>query len=224
MTTAFVELLLSAWTDDSRQRPPSRPETVAHDTVAPLNAADTELATRIREGDAAAFRTLMQSHFNAVAQVAYQLLQSSDAADDVAQQLFARLWEQHTSFHPTRSIRNYLLTAGRRGALMVLRHHGVQHRHAEGVRAMYDEAVEVDDADDIDAPGQLLTVEAVLAMLSERQRTAVELRYLQQLPYAAIGDVLGVSAGAAEQVVIRALDKIRRAMRAQGDAENRGRP
>jgi len=44
-------------------------------------------------------------------------------------------------------------------------------------------------------PGPDATLRAVLALLPERQRTAVFLRYYADLDYAAIGEALGISTG-----------------------------
>ncbi len=187
-----------------------KPNSEAHtDQPTALSPDDAALATRIRVGDAAAFGELMDAHFNSAARVAYRLLSSRDLAQDAAQKVFTAIWEQRTTFSPTRSIKGYILVAARNQALKDIRHARVEERHEHAVLSV-PEGERQHTNDDVALVEDRATLAVLLARLSERRRQAVELRYLEQLSYADIAQVMKISPGAAEQLVIRALEELRR--------------
>jgi RNA polymerase sigma-70 factor (ECF subfamily) len=186
-----------------------------------MGSADTELAARIRAGDTAAFTELVDAHAGAALRLAHRLLGSRDAAVDVIQTVLADWWTRRETFTPYHSIRAYFLGAIRLQALKELRRDARWSRHLppdEGRDASRDTVRN----DQIEAPVAAresndpesvlydhLTVQALLAKLSDRRRTALQLRYLEQLSYAELAQVMGISVKAAEQLVLRALADLR---------------
>ncbi|MBS3942058.1 MAG: sigma-70 family RNA polymerase sigma factor [Actinobacteria bacterium] len=63
-------------------------------------------------------------------------------------------------------------------------------------------------AADTDRIDDELTVRAELRKLPERQRLAVSLRYLEDLPYEAIADLMGVAVGTAKSQVSRGVARL----------------
>jgi RNA polymerase sigma-70 factor, ECF subfamily len=175
-----------------------------------LSSDDAVLAQRVRAGDEAAFAELVRAHANSALVVAFRVLHSRDAAKDVAQRTFAAIWEQRARFAPVRSIRNYVLSAARYQAVSDVRHALVEQRHRANVLA----APRVDATDaasrDTAAVEDRATISALLEKLPDRRRQALELRYLEQRSFAEVGDIMGLSAGAAKILVIRGLEVLRR--------------
>lgn len=168
-------------------------------------AADGELAARIRAGDSDAFTALVDAYANVAVRLAYRMLSSRDAAYDVVQNVLADMWARREQFAPTHSIRAYLLGAVRLQALKELRQHDLHtgRRPADDPDTI---AVESPAA----ASDNQMTVATLLQRLSERRRTAIQLRYIEQLSYAEVAQVMAISIKAVEQHVLRALADLRR--------------
>jgi len=176
--------------------------------------AERALVERIRDGDANAFRVLMETHFTRATRFAYTFVHERDLADDIAQDVFTRIWDVRHNWNPAVSIRAYVLGAIRHRALDVLKHRGVEARYVLLERA-HGEADETMLDDGIDRATTLRALARAVAELPERRQAALALRYTLGLTHAEVGDALGVSAKAAKELIVRTLDSLRVTLRAQ---------
>jgi RNA polymerase sigma-70 factor (ECF subfamily) len=142
------------------------------------------------------------------------LVGSHDAAQDVAQDVFVQVWEQRKGLDPQRAIKAYLFT--------LAKHRALNDRKYEQVRERYQARVLDEASRDLDVgrvPSReeeiltVATVQAALRELPERRRMAVRLRIEEQLSHAEIAQVLEMSAPAAERLVQRGLEELRRILR-----------
>src|SRR5687767_7954207 len=85
----------------------------------PLSPEDAAFALRVRAGDHDAFIELVDRYFDAMERLAYRLLGSWDAAEEIAHETTVYLWEHRQSFLPNHTMRSYVLGATRH---RVLRH------------------------------------------------------------------------------------------------------
>lgn len=175
---------------------------------------------RLRMGDAEAFRALMLQYYDSAERFAYALTRSRQTAEDITQEVFARVWERRGQLDPAKSIKTYLLTAVRHHALDYLKHVGVAQRLEARVVQEYSLAAEQSAPSPEDefleraASADRGEIEAALvraiAGLPEQRRTVLALRFDQQLGFRAIGEILGVSDKAAQQLVIRTIAELKR--------------
>ncbi len=63
---------------------------------------DDELMAAVRRGEETAFATLLERHLERVRAIAWRMLGSADAADDVAQDVFLRIWARPQAYDPAR--------------------------------------------------------------------------------------------------------------------------
>ena len=180
-------------------------------------STDAKLVLQLRAGDSRALTALVEDHFGALVRFAYYLLGSRDWAQDVVQDVFVRIWEHPETFAPTRSLKQYLYAAVRNHALNEQKYEAVRMRHQEATRA----AAEADPSL-IGTPSQEnailhdATIQVALRQLSDRRQQAVRLRIEEQLTHAEIGQILGISTVAAERLVLRALEDLRKILRVSG--------
>lgn len=182
-----------------------------HDASGEHTSADTELVTRIRNGDELAFRDVYLANCTILRDVARSIVRTNAVAEDVVQQVFIEVWMRRAEWQP-RHLRPALIRAVRYRAL----DHWRQARHFEPldtVRSFTTERTGIEDAEHHELEGALARA---LAQLPERRRTALLLRAVQQLSYAEIGAALDISEKAAFILVSRArtaLEPIRQQFR-----------
>lgn len=83
---------------------------------------------RIRLGDEAALRHLMERHSEPLMRYSLRLVQTTDAAEDVVQESFVRLWERRDRWRPGGSVRGFLFRTAHSIGIGLLRHLRVRER------------------------------------------------------------------------------------------------
>jgi RNA polymerase sigma-70 factor (ECF subfamily) len=178
---------------------------------------DAALIAQLREGDAQGLATLVDLHFDALIRFAYYLVGSRDAAQDVVQDVFVRLWEHPELFTVSRSLKQYLYAAVRNHALDIRKYESVRARHREMTQvAAVNDVLLTETPSPEDAILTVSTVQDAIRKLPDRRQLAVRLRIEQELSHAEIGQILGISTGAAERLVLRALEALREILRVSG--------
>lgn len=171
--------------------------------------AERPWVAAVRAGDAAAFDRLVVTYFNAMVRLAAAVLGGVDGAEDVTQDVFARIWRGRASWEVTGSLQSYLLTAVRHEAWNRLRGDRIRDRHGAALALARggDDAIVAPSGEE----GLALRADlaAVVGQLPSRRRQAIVLRYVEGLSFPEIAGVLGVSVKAAEQLVMRTLRTLR---------------
>lgn len=177
-----------------------------------LDPEEEALAERVRASDTGTFDELVTTYFPVLVRFATGLSGARDAAEDAVQSVFTRLWQGRASWRPTGGIRPYFFRAVRNQILNDL----ARVRTAARYRASGH------DTDVAQMPAAELTLErdervralqASLASLSERRRTALRLRFEEELAYGEIASVLNLSEKAARELVVRAVGTLRAQLR-----------
>jgi len=173
---------------------------------------DRVYVERVRAGDADAFGHIFKEYYQRLWAFGYDLTGSADLADEVVQDVFAALWTRHADWRVSHSIAEYLFGAVRNRAYKVRRHLAVVERTAADVDAggtvpalgvpPVGPADAVEHAD-LDA----YVADAVRAMPPGR-RTALLLRWHDQLSYSEIAAIMGISAKAVSFQLSRARDDL----------------
>lgn len=91
---------------------------------------DGDLAARLVAGDVGTFALLLESYWRPLVAYAASMLGVRDAADDVVQETFIRLWENRARVKPTRSLRGYLYRLTRNLVIDELRRARIRTGHA----------------------------------------------------------------------------------------------
>ncbi len=166
------------------------------------------LAVRLADGDPWAVRDLVERHYAGLYRYAFAMLHSKQATEDAVQDAFERAL-MALGRYPEERIRAMML----RGWLYRLTLNVVRNR----IRRNREVTVGGDPDALLECPGtgfgerreDVMDVLAALGRLSERQRVALALRYLQDLPYAEICAVTGWPEGTAKTLVRRGLARLR---------------
>lgn len=175
---------------------------------------------RRTEVDGREFAEVFNEHHGAAVRLAYLLISDADQAEDVVAEAFAKVYVRWRR-GGVRDVGAYLRRAVANEANSRLRRRYLERRHAEhrsgderGIRHHDDHAADRDE------------VWWALERLPTRQRTAVVLRYFEELSEAETADVLGVSVGTVKSQVSRGLDRLEELLAtrvADADTEGGGR-
>lgn len=166
-----------------------------------------EHLARVRAGDERAFEAFFRVWYPRLADYAFRMLESRDAAEDVVQNLFVALWNRRDRWPEGGKMAGYLHRAVRNRSLNQLRSRKTARRWLERV-----------DPDPVVAPVAETVLEheeltallrTALDNLSPRCREVFVLSRDQGLTYPAIADTLGISVKTVETLMGRALKALR---------------
>lgn len=178
---------------------------------------DFVLMERIGAGDHAAFRDLVERHQNAVIGTVAKMLGNASESEDIAQQVFLRIWKNAKRYRPDAKFTTYLFTITRNLVFNETR------RKSRKKEVSSDEREEnsnllIEASPDRQPDSELLqaelqrAVDDAIASLPEAQRMAVVLRRYEQLSYEEIAGVLDLSVSAVKSLLFRARTSLREAL------------
>jgi RNA polymerase sigma-70 factor (ECF subfamily) len=176
------------------------------DTPSTFEDSATHLAA-IRAGDSEAWRALFVAYFDELVLFAARYVGSGATAEDVVQSIFATLWERREQWAPE-SVRAYLYGATRNRALHAVARETTVREYAESMRS----TGVMDGATSDAAPDADDDMSAHVGVLTERQRSALVLRFERDFTHQEIATTLGISLRGAEQLVARAIRALRERM------------
>ncbi len=175
-------------------------------------AVPDPLAGRLADGDPKAPRAMVEKHHAEIYRYAIAMLRDPTAAEDAVQASFERAFRA-LGRYPEARVRNLALRAWLyRITLNVVRNAWRDSRREVSVAETPEGTGERFGAVPGSAPGAgredwLDTLEA-LGRLSERQRVAVSLRYIEDLPYAGIAEVTGWPENTCKTLVRRGIRRL----------------
>jgi RNA polymerase sigma-70 factor (ECF subfamily) len=152
-------------------------------------ASEGELLARIGRGDERALAALYDRVASLAFGLALRIVRDRDAAEDVVQETFLRIWRRADRYDPGRnSARAWLLRLVRNLAIDRLRSAGARTRAEEaGARADVVLAVAPETPEDVASRSERgRTVRAALAALPPDQRRMIEIAYFEGLSHGEI--------------------------------------
>ena len=185
-----------------------------------LNSPDQDVIwmQRVAKGDMEAFQALIEAHQARVIGTVARMLGDEVDAEDIAQQVFIRVWKSAGRYQPTAKFTTWLFKITRNLVFNELRRrkrHPVMPLQTEEEEHFFQPA----DSSGLSPDASLLDAElndAILAAidaLPETQRMAIVLRRYEEMPYEEIGEVLGLSVPAVKSVLFRARAELRERLR-----------
>jgi RNA polymerase sigma factor (sigma-70 family) len=172
-------------------------------TALTAELSDADLVARCRAGDEAAWRELVERFSRYVYAIATQAFRlSPHDAEDVFQDVFARVYERLGSLREDDAVRPWIAQLTRRLCIDRLRAGAREEPAEEELAALpaEDVLVELEQAFD---------VHEALAELSENCREILDRFFARDESYRTIGETLGLPAGTIASRISRCLDRLR---------------
>jgi RNA polymerase sigma-70 factor (ECF subfamily) len=163
---------------------------------------------RIREGDMEAFRLLVEMHQARVIGTISKMLGSEAESEDLAQQVFIRVWKSAPRYQPTAKFTTWLFRITRNLVFNELR----RKRHFADQSEVIAEPIEraEKEPDRVLLEGELQNaIQEAINQLPESQRMAIILRRFEEMPYEEIAKVMSTSVPAVKSILFRARAELR---------------
>ena len=198
---------------------PMPPISIVPDDPSASNTEDVALMGAVARGDDAAFERLVAKHQNAVIGTISKMTGRPSDAEDLAQQVFVRVWKSAPRYTATAKFTTWLFTIVRNLVFNDTRRSFRRHELSLEAREE-DSHIEQPDALTPQPDADLLhnevreAADRAIASLPEPQRMAVVMRRFEDSSYEEIATVLGTSVPAVKSLLFRARQQIRDALKA----------
>lgn len=181
-------------------------------SAASAHSNDARLVARIADHDAGALTEVIEDRFTRTFAVARRMVGSDADAEDIAQEVFLRLWRKPPDLEQgTASLSTWLYRVTANLSIDWLRR-----KRPQPLDDVPDRAADDPTPDALTAEGQVSrSVDRALAALPERQRLAMTLTYYQGLSNSEAASVLEVSVDALESLLSRARRGVRRELESE---------
>ncbi|MFH1231382.1 MAG: RNA polymerase sigma factor [Planctomycetota bacterium] len=160
---------------------------------------DAQLMKRAARGDPNAFRTLVIRHQASVLNVIYRFIGDRAEAEDLAQEVFIRIWQSRKQYEPLAKFTTYLYRIATNVCLNYVRRKRI---------ISLDDVAET-GSDELSPATQLLKKETdviiknAIDSLPPNQKMAVILHRFKGRSYKEISEVMGLSLSAVESLLHR---------------------
>ena len=176
---------------------------------------DTRLMLGVKRGEGFCMDLLLERHRRPVIQFLYRMVRNHAIAEELAQNVFLRVYRSRTTYEPTAKFTSWLFRIATRVALNSLRdrRHEVNHLslsagpEGETERQIADRRPTVDQVLIRDV--KLDEIRQAIAELPERQRAAVIMHKYEELEYTQIAEALGCSPQTVKSLLFRAYTALR---------------
>jgi RNA polymerase sigma-70 factor (ECF subfamily) len=171
---------------------------------------DGVLLQRLSNGDSEAFGELRDRYWGAIVTFAAKRVDSVDAAEDIAQETFVRLWQRREQWKPPLAVRSILYAISRNLMISQSRSFWTRRRNAviESLPTSAPTPIELAEASEVRA-----AVERAIESLPSRRRLTFILARYHGLSYAEIAERMGVSPQTVANHMSAALHDLRRLLR-----------
>jgi RNA polymerase sigma-70 factor, ECF subfamily len=197
---------------------PSATEAKSADAQSSDGLSDAQVMLRVKAGDDSAFDYLVQKYRRPMLNFMYRMAHNSAAAEDMAQEVFLRVYRSRESYEASAKFTTWLYRIA--SNLAVNHARDTRHERPENTVSLdepdQNTGLTMDVADDsLSAEEAIVRRERLAAIrqrvqaLPERQRMAVIMHKYQQMDYRQIAEILKLSESAIKSLLFRAYETLR---------------
>jgi RNA polymerase sigma-70 factor, ECF subfamily len=179
---------------------------------------DADIMLRVKAGDDSAFDYLVQKYRRQIINFMYRMAHNSAAAEDLAQEVFLRVYRSRANYEPSAKFTTWLYRIATNLGVNYAR--DTRHERPENVVNLDEADTETGQAPDLadKTPNveeeilrreRLAAIKAKVEALPERQKMAVLMHKYQQMDYRQIAEVLKLSESATKSLLFRAYETLR---------------
>jgi RNA polymerase sigma-70 factor (ECF subfamily) len=175
-----------------------------------------ELIQRCLGGDEAAWSAIVQQYRRKVFNVAYKFVGRHEEAEDLAQEVFLKVYKSLATFDRRANFQTWLISVSRN---LCIDHYRRVHHERQTIDRRVDAnelspvSHEPDAVARLEQQDRVALLREALAALAEPLRTAVLLRDIQELSYQEIAERLGLPEGTVKSRINRGRTELARQIR-----------
>lgn len=190
------------------------PDTANREHPLAIEASDEALVEAMKAGQVKALQEIYRRYARLVYTLALQILDNTEEAEDITQDVFLTLWHRQT-YNPNRgSLQRFLVMLTRSRSIDRKRSRHSRHRSLWRWHTLHGEVVTKDAPfEQATLTEQALRVREALAALPATERKVLEIAYYQGLSQSEIATELGIPLGTVKTRSRQGLKKLRRALR-----------
>ncbi len=174
---------------------------------------DTELWQNFQQGDESAYTEIYRSHVKAMYRYGMSLVPASEAfVFDCIHDVFTEIWVKRTRLSVPDNVRHYLIKCLKVRILHLLQRKERANQPLDQID--FDELWAEPSPEDIFALGEEKQnredlIKKLMSQLPPRQQEVLRLRFVEELDYKEIAEILSVNPQSAQNLVFRAIEKLR---------------
>ena len=182
------------------------------------NEEDLALMADVARGDEDAFAKIVEKHQPAVLGTVAKMTNQSPDTEDIAQQVFIRLWKSAERYQPTAKFTTFLFTITRNLVFNATRKKsGKNESSFDALEENWGQSIEDKNSDSrpdksIEQNELRQEIDRPISSLPEKQRLAVILRRYEKMPYEEIATTLEISVPAVKSQLFRARTALRESL------------
>jgi RNA polymerase sigma-70 factor (ECF subfamily) len=185
-----------------------------------LRDPDVRLMLRVRDGDDAAFNEIVVAYQSRLIGVLRHLVQDQSAAEDLAQEVFLRIYRARRGYEPTAKFSTWLFRIANNLAINRRRDAGRRREFQvtaddsgpsgpRPVEQMVADKSALMPTRQLDKTELQAMVQSAMESLNERQRMALLLHRFEEMSYADVADTLDLTIPAVKSLLSRARESLR---------------
>jgi RNA polymerase sigma-70 factor (ECF subfamily) len=175
-----------------------------------LLLADEDLISFVGQGDAEAFTTLYDRHSRAAFSLAYRMMGERQAAEDLAQDAFLKVWRSASSYRAERgSVRTWILSIVHNRGIDQIRSYASRRRTQDKIEASAPRSQPSEAFAQTWRNSQRDQIREALNTLPPEQLKILELAYFSGYTHVEISDLLSLPLGTVKSRMRLGLKKIR---------------
>ena len=179
---------------------------------------DEKLRTKLNNGDLKAFQQLYIKYYMPLCVYAKRYTKTKEAAEEVVQEVFLRMWEQKGKLNITNSLQTYLYISVKNQCMNHLKHLKVVNRFNDYHAQLLSEAEDYFNISQETGASIFIAteledeIERAIESLPEKCRKIFLMSRSEGLKHHDIADKLGITFHTVHRQISIALDKLRKAL------------
>ena len=170
---------------------------------------DTKLMLDLAKGDISTFEQIMNKYKELVMNIAYRFLQDRSKAEDIAQEVFIKVYNSAGRYKPKARLSTWIYRITANFCLNELR--SQKHFKAISVEATGEtpDSIQADPVENLEKAKLKHLVRETVDSLPDRQRMVVILQKYEGLSYQEISEIIGCSVSAVDSLLQRAKQNLK---------------
>jgi RNA polymerase sigma-70 factor, ECF subfamily len=150
-----------------------------------------EIFEKIKSGDERSFEQLFLNYFKPLCSYAFRFTNETEAAEEIVQDFFVRLWEKRMAIEIDSSLNNYMFRSVKNHCLNLIQHNKIKNRYSEKIKEASNPTIEPSQF--FIEPELIEKIEKAISLLPEKRREVFRLSREEGLKYKEIAEKLNIS-------------------------------